>query len=209
LNDNLPAEFIFTLVSTNESSATDTIVDERGTGFVWNYRSDDPNANPALKASQDMYVAATSDTSDLRGQLWYEARNVGTADEFYVVSKFNSSFIDVPLLHLTEMYLIYAECNVRLNGDSDGSGLAMVNALRQRAGLTDLSSLTLSEVMRERRLELAFEGDRLFQLKRQGVQGEIQKIRGVDWDCPGMILQFPNFEGTAQGFVYNVEGGCN
>jgi len=208
-NDNLPAEFIFTLVSTNESTATDTIIDERGTGYVWHYRSDDPNANPALKSSQDMYVAATSDTSDLRGQLWYEARNVGSPDEFYVVSKFNSSFLDAPLLHLTEMYLIYAECNVRLNGDSDDSGLALINALRQRAGVTDLSSLTLNDVMRERRLEMAFEGDRLFQLKRQGVQGEIQKIRGVDWDCPGMILQFPNFEGTAQGFVYNEEGGCN
>jgi hypothetical protein len=24
-----------------------------------------------------------------------------------------------------------------------------------------------------------------------------------------MVLQFPNFEGTAQGFVYNEEGGCN
>ena len=59
-NGNLPAEFIFTLVSTNESSATDTIVDERGMGFTWNYRSDDPNANPALKASQALYVEATA-----------------------------------------------------------------------------------------------------------------------------------------------------
>jgi hypothetical protein len=125
-----------------------------------------------------------------------------------VISKFDASFIDVPLLHLTDMYLTYAECNVRLNGDSDGSGLAMVNALRQRAGLTYLSSLSLVSVMTERRLELPGEGDRLFQLKRQGVQGEIQKIRGVDWDCPGMILQFPNFEGTAQGFIYNEEGNC-
>jgi hypothetical protein len=98
---------------------------------------------------------------------------------------------------------------VRLNGDSDGTGLAKINALRQRAGLTDLTSLSLAEVMKERRLELAFEGDRLFQLKRQGVLGEIQTIRGADWDCPGMVLQFPNFEGTAQGFVYNEEGGCN
>jgi hypothetical protein len=208
-NGNLPAEFIFTLVSTNESSATDTIVDERGMSFTWNYRSDDPNANPALKASQALYVEATADTNDLRGQLWYEARNAGTPDEFYVVSKFDGSFLDVPLLHLSDLYLIYAECNVRLNGDSDGSGLAKINALRQRAGLTDLTSLTLTDVMSERRLELAFEGDRLFQLKRQGVLGEIQTIRGVDWDCPGMVLQFPNFEGTAQGFVYNEEGGCN
>ena len=208
-NDNLPAEFIFTLVSTNESSSNDTIIDERGVGFTYNYRSDDPNANPALKASQALYVEATSDTNDLRGQLWYEARNAGTPDEFYVVSKFDGSFLDVPLLHLSDMYLIYAECNVRLNGDSDGSGLSKINELRQRAGLTDLSSLSVAEVMKERRLELAFEGDRLFQLKRRGVLGEIQTIRGVDWDCPGMVLQFPNFEGTAQGFEYNVEGGCN
>ena len=208
INSNLPAEFVFTLVSTNEVVGGDTLVDERGSGFTGNYRSDDPNANPALKASADLYVAATSDTNDLRGQLWYDVRNAGTADELYVISKFDASFIDVPLLHLTEMYLIYAEANFRLNADADGTGLGYVNALRQRAGLTDLSALTLADIMRERRLELACEGDRLFQLKRQGVLGEIQKIRGVDWDCPGMILQFPNFEGTAQGFIYNEEGGC-
>ena len=208
VNDNLPAEFIFTLVSTNEIGASGPIVDERGQGFVGNYRSDDPNSNPALKASIDLYVAATSDTSDLRGQLWYDVRSAGTPDENYVISKFDASFIDVPLLHLTDMYLTYAECNVRLNGDSDGSGLSMVNALRQRAGLSDLTGLSLVSVMNERRLELSAEGDRLFQLKREGVLGEIQKIRGVDWDCPGMILQFPNFEGTAQGFIYNEEGNC-
>ena len=207
LNGDLPEEFIFTLVSTNEVSANDTLVDERGTGFVGNYRSDDPNANPALKASQDLHVAATADTSDLRGQLWYAVRNAGTPDETYVISKFDASFIDVPLLHLTQLYLIYAECAVRL-GQDQSVALGYVNALRQRAGLTDLSSLSLADVMRERRLELACEGDRLFQLKRQGVLGEIQKIRGVDWDCPGMVLQFPNFEGTAQGFIYNEEGGC-
>lgn len=207
-NGSLPAEFIFTLVSTNEVVGGDTLVDERGSGFVGNYRSDDPNANPALKASADLFTSATADTNDLRGHSWYEMRNSGTPDEFYVVSKFDASFMDVPLIHLTEMYLIYAECNVRLNSDSDGSGLGLINELRTRAGITPLGSLSLNEVMTERRLEMACEGDRLFQLKRRGVLGEIQKIRGVDWDCPGMVLQFPNFEGTAQGFIYNDEGGC-
>ena len=207
LNADLPEEFIFTLVSTNEVSATDTLVDERGTGFVSNYRSYDPNANPALKASADLYVAATSDTSDLRGQQWYAIRNAGSPDELYVISKFDASFIDVPLLHLTQMYLIYAECAVRL-GEDQATALGYINALRQRANVSELTSLTIADVMSERRLELACEGDRLFQLKRQGVLGEIQKIRGVDWDCPGMVLQFPNFEGTAQGFIYNEEGGC-
>jgi len=207
LNGDLPEEFIFTLVSTNEVSATDTLVDERGTGFVGNYRSDDPNANPALKASADLYVAATSDTNDLRGQQWYATRNAGTPDELYVISKFDASFIDVPMLHLTQMYLIYAECAVRL-GEDQATALGYINALRQRANVSDLTALTIADVMNERRLELACEGDRLFQLKRQGVLGEIQKIRGVDWDCPGMVLQFPNFEGTAQGFIYNEEGGC-
>ena len=207
-NGSLPAEFIFTLVSTNEEVAGDTLVDERGSGFVGNYRSDDPNANPALKASADLFASATADTNDLRGNSWYDTRNAGTPDELYMVSKFDASFMDVPLIHLTEMYLIYAECNVRINSDGDGSGLGYINDLRTRAGISPLGSLSLNEVMTERRLEMAFEGDRLFQLKRRGVLGEIQKIRGVDWDCPGMVLQFPNFEGTAQGFIYNDEGGC-
>ena len=105
-NTALPSEFIFTFVSTNEAVNGDTLVDERGTGFTYNYRSDDPNANPALKASAELYTLATADTNDVRGQLWYDVRNAGTPDEQYVVSKFNANFIDVPVLHMTDLYLV-------------------------------------------------------------------------------------------------------
>ena len=56
---------------------------------------------------------------------------------------------------------------------------------------------------------MVFEGDRVHQLKRQAVNGDVTEIRDSPWDCAGMVIQFPNSEGTVQGFIFNPEGGCN
>ena len=68
-------EAIFEVVSTNS-------VDERGLGFKNNYRSDGANASPTLRASKELYNAATADTNDLRGQKWYRLIGADTPDEF-------------------------------------------------------------------------------------------------------------------------------
>jgi hypothetical protein len=44
--------------------------------------------------------------------------------------------------------------------------LASFNAVRNRAGLASLSSITFNDIFKERRLELAFEGDYWFDLGR-------------------------------------------
>ena len=69
---------------------------------------------------------------------------------------------DIPLIRLAEMYLIRAECDIR----AGRSGLADINQVRQRSGATPLTSATLADVLLERQLELAFEGFRLYDLKR-------------------------------------------
>jgi len=78
---------------------------------------------------------------------------------------------DFPVLRVAEMYLIRAEALARMG--SDGEARQYVNAIRDRAGLDDVdSSLSgqalIDEIIRQRRFELAFEGDRRHDLDRLG-----------------------------------------
>ncbi len=69
---------------------------------------------------------------------------------------------NIPLIRLAEMYLVRAECDIR----AGQSGDADINRVRQRSGAIALTKATLSDVLLERQLELAFEGVRLYDLKR-------------------------------------------
>lgn len=200
-------ERIFWVVST----VTPDFTDKRGGGFQDNYRTDQPSP-PTLQVSNFYYNTASVDTADIRFNKWFDVIGAGTSSEGYGSSKFNYDFIDIPVIHLTEMVLIKAECLYEL-GDDPGA-IAELNKLRQRANVDDYpSNLDRADVYTavhfERLMEMCFEGDRVFQLKRQGALGRISEIRGVDWDCDGMILQFPNSEGTIEAFDFNPGGGCN
>lgn len=61
-----------------------------------------------------------------------------------------------------EILLIAAEASMELGEN----GLPFINQVRQRAGIQDLSSLTLDDIVRERRVELAFEDHRYWDMKR-------------------------------------------
>jgi len=71
------------------------------------------------------------------------------------------------LLRLADVYLIYAEAKVLLN-EVDQSALDAFNAVRLRSipGEAPRTTLTWSDVWKERRLELAGEGDRWYDYVR-------------------------------------------
>ena len=69
------------------------------------------------------------------------------------------------VLRIAEMYLIRAEADL-LRGAGDP--LADINAVRNRADLADLDAVTLDDILAERKIELAFEGHRWFDLLRTG-----------------------------------------
>ena len=191
--------------------STPAINDRRGGGFSDNYRTDQPS-QPTLQVAEIFHNYLDADTADLRYKNWIEIVNAGASNEFVGTSKFNHEYIDVPVIHLTEMVLIRAECLYE-KGNLPGA-IIELNKLRNRANVADYSSTlsqteTYAAVQFERSLEMCFEGDRVFQLKRQAVLGRIDKIREVDYDCNGMVLQFPNSEGTGGGFIFNPSGGCN
>jgi starch-binding outer membrane protein, SusD/RagB family len=82
--------------------------------------------------------------------------------------KWRDVFKNVKVIRLAELYLIRAECNQRLSTAVGDSPLNDINRLRNRAGAPVYVSVTLNDILRERRLELAHEGFRVHDAKRLG-----------------------------------------
>ncbi len=77
--------------------------------------------------------------------------------------------INTMMLRYADVLLIYAEAVLGTQGStSDASALSAFNKVRTRAGLLSKESITLDDVMHERRVEFAFEGDYWFDIQRQG-----------------------------------------
>lgn len=75
-----------------------------------------------------------------------------------------TSWID---MRLAEIYLNYAEAVVESDNGDAALAKKYLNALRKRAAHTDEIPLTLENVLKERRVELAFEGFRYWDLIRR------------------------------------------
>ena len=90
------------------------------------------------------------------------------------------------ILRLADIYLVYAEACV-LTGDSQNA-LIYVNKVRDRAHAKPLESVTFDDVWKERRLELAMEGDRWYDYVRRSYYdvnaciADLKAQRRSHWD---------------------------
>jgi len=71
---------------------------------------------------------------------------------------------DYLVFRLGEIYLNYAEAAIELN--KNGDALTAVNELRKRAGVAEYTAITRDLVRKERKVELAFEGNRYWDVRR-------------------------------------------
>ncbi|GAA3623600.1 RagB/SusD family nutrient uptake outer membrane protein [Flavivirga jejuensis] len=79
-------------------------------------------------------------------------------------STWSNSGTDYQVFRLGETLLNYAEAAMELG--YTGDALTAVNQIRTRAGIATLGSVTLDQIRHERRVELAFEGHRYWDLRR-------------------------------------------
>ena len=70
------------------------------------------------------------------------------------------------ILKYSDILLIRAEAG--FHSGNTGEALNRINEIRNRAGLEDLPTVTLASILKERRLEMAMEHDRWFDLIRTG-----------------------------------------
>jgi hypothetical protein len=64
-----------------------------------------------------------------------------------------------------------------------------VNEIRERAGLSPTGSVTVEDVLRQRRLEFAFEGNLLHDLKRTG-----RSVGSIPFDANRLVYPIPQRE---------------
>lgn len=180
-----------------------------------NYRSD---LNiPVLNFTSQFYSVVTADPLDVR-KSWYSNT---LQSGYYVTTKYNRDYFDLPIVHLTEMKLILAESGAEIAGSNAAalsSAITNLNEILTRAyggTLRNLApsstpALVISTARREHELELVAEGSRYHEIKRIGSRsGTNVDRRGSAWNCNGFILQFPKGEQDAfASFIMNPEGGC-
>ena len=110
----------------------------------------------------------------------------------YYSAKFDNVYGNVHTIRLAEMYLIRAEANFRLNTTVGANPVKDVNTIRNRAGLTSLSTVTLDDILNERKIELSFEGFNLHDIKRLGVTtGYFTGGGGLAFNSPKLIFPIP------------------
>lgn len=139
-------------------------------------------------------------TGDVRRQLYQlglNRSNTVVTESTKFLGKSGVVYMDnVPVIRVSELYLIRAEAQARSNGDQD-QALADVNRIRTRAGLIALTGLTntqlQAEITLQRRLELAFEGHRWFDLKRRR-QDVIKSTGNVLYGDTRILAPLPNSE---------------
>jgi starch-binding outer membrane protein, SusD/RagB family len=136
----------------------------------------------------DPEIINAYDPSDARFQ--FNLRDID--GDKYCITKYNDAATgsdNMMVLRLAEMYLIRAEASLHgAEYPGEGSALDDINIIRQRAGIPPLTSITLDDILNERRLEFAFEGHRWLDLKRTGRAMEfmpyVQSEEKLTWPIP-------------------------
>ena len=109
--------------------------------------------------------------------------------------------VDYPIFRYAEVLLMYAEALVEVNGGLPNEAFTGINSLRARAGLgfyfpgnpnpalnIETTEQLREAIRQERRVELAYEGKRSYDLRRYGTfvetmleHGEVQKVKQAEF----------------------------
>ncbi|MCA6077906.1 RagB/SusD family nutrient uptake outer membrane protein [Fulvivirga sedimenti] len=120
----------------------------------------------AVAGSDDLINSI--EAGDLRGDLWVDYN--GNWENLKWRGEKGDYRENIPVIRISEMYLISAEGKARSNNESGAR--TTINELRAARDLDPTSATgaaLVDLIMNERRVELAFEGHRWFDLKRLGM----------------------------------------
>jgi starch-binding outer membrane protein, SusD/RagB family len=127
------------------------------------------------------------EANDTRRALFYQDES-----DIFRSGKWKFQYRYIPVIRLAEMYLTRAECNFRL-ATSVGStpDEDLNNIIRKRAGLAP-EAVSLANILMERRLELAHEGQRIHDIKRLKLS-----VDGFGYDDNKLVFPIPAREVNA------------
>lgn len=136
----------------------------------------------------DALIAAYDQENDRRFAAYYQNIN----GLWYTV-KFNYEYMDGIIMAYNELLLIYAESLAESGGDMQRALEALQKIEKRAYGQAKTTGMDktafIQAVQKERRLEIALQGERLFELKRLK-----QAVRGEAWDSHKVMFQIPDVE---------------
>lgn len=164
--------------------------------------------NPHLAISNAFLTAAGFATNDAR-----KVALIGVTNGVNYSKKYDQSLMNIPVIRSVELLLDRAEINA-LNGNTT-EATKDINLIRDRAipsyniNTVIAPEKILEEVQRERLRELAFEGDRLHNLRRMKADigpGD-RATAPIAWNSNELLFRFPSAEikGSNGGVVQNPD----
>ncbi len=170
LNANFSDEFPYPngqqvhVANTTEDIFAIQVTSQQGVNALNTYYASSDNAGRGDIIIKDSFVAEY-EPGDTRTALYNQDSGGILRND-----KFDNLYGNVHVVRLAEMYLIRAEANLRISSTSAVGDTPVndVNQIRNRAGITPLTAVTVADVLTERRHELAFEGFFLHDDKRTG-----------------------------------------
>ena len=128
--------------------------------------------------------------NDQRGYFFTDGVSIGGFGGTYT-DKYSVLYKTIPVIRVAEMYLTRGEANLRKGGapvggvDPDDD----LNAVRSARGIGNINNASGDDFVEERFRELAFEGDRVWTLKRLQLD-----IDGLPYNDPMLVLPIPQRE---------------
>jgi hypothetical protein len=170
-------EYIFAIQISSQDGANDLNTfyassTDGGRGDI-NIQSQHLNRYTDGDARGDFFYV-DSGTGDTRTQKWQDDESDGA---------------NLPILRLAEMYLTRAEANLRAGSIVGAPPVDDVNTIRDRVGLDSVNTVTVDDVLRQRRLELSFEGNLLHDLKRTE-----RSVGSLSFDAEELVYPIPQRE---------------
>jgi len=125
-------------------------------------------------------------------------------DEERVLAQGGESDQDWINFRYGEILLNFAEAAFELG--KPGEALDAINQIRDRAGIAELSSITLNQIRHERKIELAFETHRWWDLRRwrlsmTALNGDFHGVYPIyDYELQDYVFEVFNCDGYTRGF---------
>jgi len=168
-----------------------------GIAGIYTTNSTQMSGAPQWTTGLNLFGALTSTPNDIRRYAFIDP---SSENNFYVIDKYpgkgNTPLKnDIKIFRISEMYLILAECAAQTNLALAATYIKQIRDARVYAGSADLpvygsKTEALRDILKERRVELAFEGHRYLDLKRIGQEAGVSIDRNSDddWIAPSTPL---------------------
>ncbi|QKZ11351.1 RagB/SusD family nutrient uptake outer membrane protein [Spirosoma sp. KUDC1026] len=199
----VPLEGVFDLraflngVNTAETIFAVQITDQDGTNDLNTfYGSSEVGGRGDIEITEAFFNQLEAD--DYRGALFYQD-DIGAIRTY----KYYNQYGNIQVFRLAEMYLTRAEANFRAGTTVGATPLADINLIRARAelGAITQAQLTVAEILRQRRIELAFEGTLIHDLKRTR-----SRVGSLNWNDSRLIYPIPLREITTNPALVQNQG---